>query len=168
MSKNKKKKKSGVIKKPPVTATAKQTVSATTATNTKQQDSKLTFDEHDIEQNHLLGIVAYLGVLFLVSLFVGKKSPYARFHANQGLILFIMEMLFIFFYYVVVIVCAGIGFMLPVPIYSLLGLVVFALVIMGVINGFRGLAKPLPFVRRFHIIKLKSRKDLKAEAKAAN
>lgn len=151
----------------------KQTVSVAAATNTKQKtsnqkDSELTFDKHDIEQNHLLGIVAYLGVLFLVSLFVGKKSPYARFHANQGLILFIMEMLFIGFYYVVVLICVFINFTLPIPIYSLLGLVVFALVIMGVINGFKGLAKPLPFVRRFHIIKLKSRKDLKAEAKAAN
>ncbi len=45
-----------------------------------------TFDAKDIEENRYVAALSYLGVLFLVPLFMKKESPFAQFHARQGLV----------------------------------------------------------------------------------
>ena len=45
----------------------------------------------DAQDNKAMGILAYLGILVLVPIFAAKESPFARFHANQGLVLLIAE-----------------------------------------------------------------------------
>lgn len=45
----------------------------------------------DAQQNKAMGILAYLSWLVLVPLLAAKNSPFARFHANQGLALAIVE-----------------------------------------------------------------------------
>ena len=45
----------------------------------------------DADKNKVMGILAYLGILCLVPIFVAKDSPYAKYHANQGLVLFLAE-----------------------------------------------------------------------------
>ena len=50
--------------------------------------------DHEIkngDQEKVLAVLAYLGILVLVPIFMGKKSKYVRFHSNQGLILLIGE-----------------------------------------------------------------------------
>jgi uncharacterized membrane protein len=47
----------------------------------------------DISDNRYLCILCYLGPLFLVPYLLRKDSPYVRFHANQGLLLLIAEIL---------------------------------------------------------------------------
>jgi len=47
----------------------------------------------DISDNRYLSILCYLGPLFLIPYFLRKDSPFVRFHANQGLLLLIMEIL---------------------------------------------------------------------------
>src|SRR5471030_1450735 len=39
----------------------------------------------DVEKNKVFGILAYLGPLCLVPILVAKDSPFAKYHANQGL-----------------------------------------------------------------------------------
>src|SRR3954470_1008619 len=46
-------------------------------------------DTSDIEQNKVYAILAYLGPLFLVPLLAAPNSKFARYHANQGLVLFL-------------------------------------------------------------------------------
>ena len=43
----------------------------------------------DAEQNKVFGILAYLGILCLIPLLAAKDSRFARYHANQGLVLFL-------------------------------------------------------------------------------
>ena len=45
------------------------------------------YDTNDINQNKALSIVAYIPVLFLITWLAAGHSPYAKFNANQGLIL---------------------------------------------------------------------------------
>lgn len=45
----------------------------------------------DAQENLVMGILSYLGLLFLVPLFGAKKSKFARFHTSQGFNLFLGE-----------------------------------------------------------------------------
>ncbi len=49
-------------------------------------------DKQDIEQNKVLAAIGYLGLLFVVPLFAAKQSKFAQFHAKQGLVLFVIEL----------------------------------------------------------------------------
>jgi len=102
----------------------------------------------DAEDNKLMGILAYLWILFLVPYLAAKESPFAKFHANQGCILFIMW-----------IALWVVGFILAfIPIIG--WLIAFALyicclvfAIMGIINAAKGEMKELPIVGKYTILK---------------
>ena len=49
---------------------------------TNNMNSDVAFDSNDVAQNKVMGILAYIGFLFLVPLLAAKDSKYARFHAN--------------------------------------------------------------------------------------
>ena len=49
------------------------------------------FDPTDIQNNKTMGILSYIGLLVLVPIFAAKNSKFARFHANQGLVLVIAQ-----------------------------------------------------------------------------
>ncbi|PIR06164.1 MAG: hypothetical protein COV55_04785 [Candidatus Komeilibacteria bacterium CG11_big_fil_rev_8_21_14_0_20_36_20] len=53
---------------------------------------KITPDKKDIESNKVLAAVGYIWILCLVPLFLKQKSKFAQFHAKQGLLLFIIEL----------------------------------------------------------------------------
>jgi len=43
-------------------------------------------DPRDAAENKVMGILAYIPLLFLIPLFAKKDSVYARFHTNQGIL----------------------------------------------------------------------------------
>jgi hypothetical protein len=47
----------------------------------------------DAEDNRVMAAIGYLGILFLVPLLVKKDSPFAQFHAKQGLALFVFAVI---------------------------------------------------------------------------
>ena len=49
------------------------------------------FEQEDIQNNKVMSILAYIGPLVLVTIFAAKDSKSARFNANQGLVLLILE-----------------------------------------------------------------------------
>ena len=107
----------------------------------------------DAEDNKIMGILAYFGILFLIPYLAAKESPFAKFHANQGCILFIVEI-------ALVVVLQIVGWILPLGLYlilSLLSLVVYlgiaVLAIMGIINAAKGEMKELPVIGQYSIIK---------------
>lgn len=102
-----------------------------------------TYDPEDIEKNKTMAGLAYL--IFFLPLIVCPTSGYAKFHANQALILLIVGVAG----NVILGLIPIIGWVL-MPIY---GLGVLALGIMGLINGFGGKAKKLPLIGKFTIIK---------------
>ena len=55
------------------------------------KDTTGDFDKNDIEQNRVMAILAYLGILVIIPIAAAKNSKFATYHANQGLILLIAE-----------------------------------------------------------------------------
>lgn len=53
-------------------------------------DSTAQFDPQDINANKGMSVLAYIGILFLVPLLACPNSRFARFHTNQGLVLFLL------------------------------------------------------------------------------
>ncbi|MBD5384351.1 MAG: hypothetical protein HDR72_05070 [Ruminococcaceae bacterium] len=92
----------------------------------------------------VFGILSYFGILWLVGLLAGK-TEFAKFHANQGLVLFIAGL---------IIGAASaipfVGWFIIAPVGSIATLV-FA--IMGIVNAAQGQMKPLPVIGKFQIIK---------------
>ena len=98
-----------------------------------------------------MAILSYIGILVLIPVFAAKNSAYAKFHANQGLILCIAE--------------AAVGLVL-----GLLGLIPYvgvvfrivmwvceavfaALSLIGFVYAILGKAKELPFIGGIYILK---------------
>jgi len=105
-----------------------------------QADSYTT---EDIEKGKTMAGLSYL--IFFLPLVVCPESRYAKFHANQALLLLITGIAG----NVILGIIPVIGWML-MPVF---GLGVLALGIMGLINGFGGKAKRLPLIGKFSILK---------------
>jgi len=118
----------------------------------------------DVEKNKGMAILGY--VCFIIPLVAAPSSKYARYHANQGLLLFILLMS----------VCVIVAFLQggkllaaillkAVPIldwFFTCGLTLLqpallvgwvALMIVGIINAANGLKKPLPGIGHWTLIK---------------
>jgi uncharacterized membrane protein len=110
-------------------------------------------DSKDIQDNKVMGILAYLGILVLVPLFAAKESKFARFHANQGLILLICAIIWQIVAYILMFFLAKIGLSFLSIIISLLSIVFLVLIIIGIINAAKGEMKELPIIGKFRILK---------------
>lgn len=108
-------------------------------------------EAEDIEKNRAFAIIAYLWILFIVGLIAAPNSKFAKYHANQGLVLFLASI-------IASVGCVVIGFiplvnmilMLAVPLLWLGGLV---LMILGIVNAAGGHCKPLPMIGHYELIK---------------
>lgn len=99
-------------------------------------------DPSDISANKVMAILAYIGILVLIPLFAAKESKFARFHTNQGLILFICN---IVIYFISLIPgLKAIGWILSVAA------LVFAII--GIIGAAKGETKELPLIGKYRII----------------
>lgn len=105
---------------------------------------KQVFTQEDIDANKTMGIIAYF--IFFIPLLVepAKDSPYARFHANQGLLI---VLIYVASMVVNIIPILGqlVGFVLWVA-----GVVFFFIGLIGAINGE---AKELPYIGQYKLIK---------------
>ncbi len=127
---------------------------------TDTEDNTTDFSTQDANDNKLMAVLSYLSWLVLIPL-IGSKSPYVRFHVNQGLMLAIGEIIWNFVLRIISsILYAILGVLhlsfLASIIVALLGLVNLAFFIMsiiGIINAATGKAKRLPIVGSFNIIK---------------
>lgn len=115
------------------------------------------FDPNDIEQNKVLALFAYLELLFLIPLLAAPNSPYARFHTNQGLVLFLTSIVLGIVMVVVSVLLTLIGGLAGIAIAGvvngLIGLCIFIFVILGIVNAVTGKAKELPVIGKIRILK---------------
>ncbi len=120
-------------------------------------DTTASYSQQDIDQNKIMGILSYFGILVLIPIFAAKESPFARFHANQGLVLLVagilvgmatslVGMLFGLIHIDVLTVLWNI-------VSWLIRVAMFALMILGIVNAASGKAKELPLVGNFRILK---------------
>lgn len=102
------------------------------------------FDAKDIADNKIIALFSYLGILFLIPLLASPNSKYARFHANQGLVLFLAN------------IVLGIVAVIPILGWIVGGIgsvVAFILAILGIVNAVTGKAKELPLIGKISILK---------------
>lgn len=107
-------------------------------------DTTADFDAKDIEDNKILSLFSYLGILFLIPLLAAPNSKFARFHTNQGLVLFIAN--------IIVSVIAVIP-LLGWIVGGIASIVTFVLMILGIVNAVTGKAKDLPIIGKIRILK---------------
>ena len=114
-------------------------------------DTTAEYEPKDIQDNKIMAVLAYIGLLLLIPLFAAKNSKFARFHVNQGLPLMIVGL-------AIGIISIPLG-LIPIVriitsiIFGLAGLCVLALAILGIVNAATGKAKELPLVGKFKILK---------------
>ncbi|NLW79167.1 MAG: DUF4870 domain-containing protein [Ruminococcaceae bacterium] len=109
-----------------------------------------------------MGVLAYIGPLVFVTIFAAKESPFARYHANQGLVLLIFSVAYGIIYGILSALLAA------VFLYSLSGLAVYGIIttllgllslaflvlaIIGIVNAVQGKCKPLPIIGKINILK---------------
>lgn len=96
------------------------------------------------------GILAYIGWLVLVPILAGK-SEFSKFHANQGIILAIVETVISILIFVLGLIPV-VGLILRIVV-SLVDLACLILAIMGIVNAANGQMKPLPIIGEIKILK---------------
>ena len=105
-------------------------------------DTTADYDAADIEKNKIMAVLAY--IIFLIPLLAAKDSRFARFHTNQGLVLFISAIIFS-----IVAAIPIIGWIIA----PIIGLLITVLAIIGIINALNGRTKELPIIGKFKILK---------------
>lgn len=112
------------------------------------------FDPADIERNKGMALISYIWLLFLIPMLAARDSRYASFHANQGLVLFLAEIICGIAVGVVSGIFGFIGFgLISWLINSAFSIVVLALIILGIYNAATGRAKELPFIGKYRLYK---------------
>lgn len=107
-------------------------------------DTTNEYDPADIEENKVMAVLSYIWILFLVPLLAAKNSKFARFHANQGLVLFLAG------------IASGVVAVIPILGWILsvvCSIVLTVLMILGIINAATGKAKELPIIGKISLIK---------------
>ena len=113
----------------------------------------ITVDPKDAQDNKVMAILAYVGILVLVPIFAAKESPFARYHANQGILLCIASMAIGIVVSILFMILVFISPALAMISY-LLTFIIPVLAVIGIINAVKGEAKPLPIIGNlFTIIK---------------
>ena len=111
------------------------------------------FDPADVQQNKVMAILAYFGLLVLVPIFTAKESKFARFHANQGLVLLICNAAYSVVYSILSGILNAIHLRFLTGIFFLVYIVFFVFAIIGIVNAAGGKASKLPIIGDFQILK---------------
>ena len=124
-------------------------------------DSTAEFAKADIEQNKVMAILSYFGFLVIIPILAAKESKFARYHANQGLILFIAMIGWSIADYILTAILRALLWrsMGLWEIYSLCGtvlnlvyIVFTVLAVIGIVNALNGKAKELPVIGKYKIL----------------
>ena len=118
-------------------------------------DTTAEYDPADITNNKAMGILAYFGPLCFIPMFAAKGSRFARFHANQGLVLMLASIAWSIVYSIINWIILAISWRLYFisSIIGLVSLVFLVLCVIGIINAANGKAKELPIIGKFKLLK---------------
>lgn len=101
------------------------------------------FTSEDIEKNKTIAGLAY--IIFFLPLIICPESKFAKFHANQGLLLLILG----FAGSIILCMIPFIGWIL-LPFFSI---GIFVIAIIGLISGLGGKSNELPVIGKFRLLK---------------
>lgn len=92
--------------------------------------------EADVEEHKLVAALSYVWILFLIPLLLNRDSKFSQFHARQGLILCIIE------------IVGSLVFWIPV-VGQILFLLVLIIAVMGFIKTLQGEWWKAPLIYRW-------------------
>lgn len=98
--------------------------------------STQTSPDRDIEDNKILAAVGYIWILCLVPLFLKRNSKFTQFHAKQGLLLFIAEII------------GWLIFWIPL-IGWILWIYVVIMAVMGIMSALQGRYWEMPILGKY-------------------
>lgn len=118
-------------------------------------DTTASYAAADVQNNKVMAVLSYIGILVLIPILAAKESPFARFHANQGLILFLCEIIFAVANMILCVIFAFLGplALLWTLVAALVNIAFLVLLILGIVNAAQGMAKELPLIGKFRILK---------------
>jgi len=87
-----------------------------------------------------VALMSYLGILCIIPLVHQRDSEFVRFHANQGLLLFLLEILTTF--------VAGDGL-----VQTALSIFTLACAIRGIVDVVKGRMRPLPIIGKINLLR---------------
>ncbi|PWM47543.1 MAG: zinc ribbon domain-containing protein [Clostridiales bacterium] len=111
----------------------------------------------NVNSDKIMGVLSYIWILVLIPIFAAPNSSFARFHANQGLVLLLFEIgvsvisailmaIFSWPFFIV--------FKIIISIFSgLISLGFFALAIYGIVNAVKGEENELPVIGKIRILR---------------
>lgn len=116
------------------------------------------FENKDIEENCILAIFSYIPFLFFVPMIIKPKSGYLRYHGIQGLTMFLTFIILEFFN---VIICAiissvsdsTVSAILTIIVTLIINLFVLLLISIGIANAVKGIARELPVIGKYKLLK---------------
>jgi uncharacterized membrane protein len=106
--------------------------------------SNIQYSPEDIDKNKTMAILAY--ILFFIPMLAARESKFAMYHANQGLVLFLAAMIVNILGSIIPLI----GWFVILPLGNLAAIV---LAVLGIINAYKGEAKPLPLLGGIKLLK---------------
>ena len=117
------------------------------------------FSRRDADRHHVVAALSYLAFLVLIPLIFARRSHYARFHANQGLVLTIIALAYTLVTRIFVsfldILFGGVYAAIPATmsgIFNFGSIFFWILLVLGLSNAANGRAKELPLIGRIRFI----------------
>lgn len=116
------------------------------------KDFSKDYTEKEKSEGIFFGILSYLSVLCLIPYFLENKNNFVKFHAKQGLNLFLLEIIVGFSSSVLVVLLLFLGFAV-VLVRNIIECIFFVVSIIGIIDVIQGKARELPIVNKIKIVK---------------
>ena len=110
----------------------------------------------NINAKKIYKVLCYIGPLFLIGLIAKPRSRSVRYHANQGLILFLADIITSIVLALIDLVLGLIpvvGALLSGLLSLIVGVVLILFMIYGIRNALTGQEKPLPYIGHMQFIR---------------
>lgn len=112
--------------------------------NTDDETRK--FTQEEIASGKILACASYLGFVSII-IYFGVSNNYSKYHAKQGLNLFILES-------IVSIISTAMEFSIIISLFTfILSIILIIFGFIGIYYAAKGYAKKLPFIDRFSLMK---------------
>lgn len=107
-------------------------------------DISATFANDDMRKNKIISIFAYIPFLFFIPVLLARRSPVAKFHANQGVVLTVVAVISWLFFEI---------FWIFAPAAPLFSLITVLLDIYGIYCVLKEKAVEFPLISGFRLFK---------------
>lgn len=109
-----------------------------------------------VKKGKVMAFLSYTGILVLIPWFVEKENPFVRFHARQGMLVFLSEIVLGIFAMISLMIFMNISFVVGgvlLTVLSISNMVLCIIAIKGMVHAVKGQVKELPLIGKINIFK---------------